>query len=108
MSLQGKESGILVKKMASRKINRVSLNIKNPEVRAAAARLAKLRGTTITGAVLGALKSELQRQERAGDVLGEVARMEEFSRRISALPILDRRSEDEILGYGEHGYPDGD
>jgi hypothetical protein len=33
--------------------------------------------------------------------------MEAFSRRLSRLPILDRRSEDEILGYGPGGYPDG-
>jgi hypothetical protein len=26
---------------------------------------------------------------------------------LSRLPILDRRSEDEILGYGPGGYPDG-
>jgi antitoxin VapB len=85
----------------------VSLNIKSKEVHAMATRLAKLRGTSITQAVLGALKEELRRQQRRVPVSDEVARMEAFSRRLSRLPILDRRSEDEILGYGPGGYPDG-
>jgi plasmid stability protein len=30
----------------------------------------------------------------------------EIARRASALPLRDRRSEDEILGYGDDGLPD--
>jgi antitoxin VapB len=33
------------------------------------------------------------------------ARIEEISRRCAALPILDARSEDDILGYDENGIP---
>ena len=72
-----------------------------------ATRLAKIRGTSITQAVLGALKEELRRQQRRARPDDEVARMESFSRRLSRLPILDDRSEDEILGYGLGGYPNG-
>jgi antitoxin VapB len=86
---------------------RVSLNIKSPEVHTLAWRLAKLQGTTITQAVLQALKEELRRQQRRVRPTDEVARMEAFSRRLSRLPVLDRRSEDEILGYGPGGYPNG-
>jgi antitoxin VapB len=86
----------------------VSLNIKSPEVHTLAARLAKLQGTTITQAVLQALKEELRRQQRRVHPADEVARMEAFSRRLSHLPVLDHRSEDEILGYGPSGYPNGD
>jgi antitoxin VapB len=89
------------------KKNQVSLNIKNPEVHEAAARLAELRGTTITSAVLSALQAELTRLVRMPGRQDEVAQMEEFARRVSAMPILDNRSEEEILGYGERGYPDG-
>jgi antitoxin VapB len=73
-----------------------SLTIRSSEALAIATRLAKLQGTTIAEAVLHALKEELQRQEHRAD---EVARMEVFSRRLSRLPALDHRSEDEILGY---------
>ena len=81
-----------------------SLNIKNPEVQRAAARLAELQGTTITAAVLNAVRAELSRREAHHGARNEVQRMEEFARRISALPLLDTRSEDEILGYGPEGY----
>jgi len=85
----------------------VTLNIKNREVYQAAARLARLQGTTLTQAVLRALREELRRQQRRRTPLSEVARMEEIARRVAALPVLDTRSEDEILGYGPGGYPSG-
>ena len=72
-----------------------------------ATRLAKLKGTTITQAVSHALKEELRREQRRYRPDDEVARMEEFARRLARLPVLDHRSEDEILGYGPGGYPDG-
>jgi|HubBroStandDraft_3_1064219.scaffolds.fasta_scaffold1402986_1 hypothetical protein len=62
----------------------------------------------MTQAVLQALKAKLRRQQRRVRPADEVARMEAFSRRLSRLPVLDRRSEDEILGYGPGGYPKGD
>ena len=72
-----------------------------------AARLAQLQGTTLTAAVLNAVRAELSRREAHHRTRNEVQRMEEFARRISALPLLDNRSEDEILGYGPEGYPIG-
>jgi hypothetical protein len=50
----------------------------------------------LTDAVLNAVHTELSRHE--------VHLMEEFALRISELPLLDARSEDEILGYGPEGY----
>ena len=54
----------------------VSLNIKSREVHALAAELAKLQGTSITRAVLNALKEALRRQKRRPKPADEVARME--------------------------------
>ena len=88
--------------------NAVSLNIKNPEVYQAASRLAKMNGTTITAAVLDAVRAELSRQERHRSKGNEVQRMREFTRRVSAMPLLDARSDDEILGYGPEGHLSGD
>ena len=85
-----------------------SLNIKNPEVYRAAVRLAKLQGTSITGAVLNALRSELDRQGPKSRASNDLAKMRQFAQRISAMPILDPRSDDEILGYGPEGYLNGD
>lgn len=86
----------------------VSLNIKNPAVYEAAARLSKLQGTSITRAVLCAVQAALDREERNRRPENEIRRMEESARRISALPLLDSRSDDEILGYGPEGYLVGD
>jgi antitoxin VapB len=86
----------------------VSLNIKNPEVYEAAARLSKLQGTTITAAVLKAVQSALEREEGRRRAGNEIQRMEAAARRITALPLLDGRSADEILGYGPEGYLVGD
>ena len=85
----------------------VTLNIKNPEAHEAAARLARLQGTSLTQAVLRALREELRRQQRRRAPANEVARMEQIARRVASLPLLDTRVEDEILGYGPGGYPDG-
>ena len=82
----------------------VSLNIKNPEVTKAAARLAALQGTTVTAAVLNALRAELQRLESSQRQSNEIRQMKEFANRISSLPLLDGRSDDEILGYAPEGY----
>jgi antitoxin VapB len=86
----------------------VSLNIKNPECYRAASRLAKMNGVTITAAVLDAVRAELGRQERRNSGGNEVTRMREFTRRVAAMPLLDPRSDDEILGYGPEGHLIGD
>ena len=83
-----------------RKKQSVSLNIKSPKVYEAAARLAKLQGTTITAAVLKAVRAELGRHDSRRRADSEVLRMRDYARRISAMPLLDARSSDEILGYG--------
>ncbi len=35
----------------------------------------------------------------------ETQRLREIAYRVAPLPILDNRSEEEILGYGPEGYP---
>jgi len=86
----------------------ISLNIKSPEVHQAAVRLAKLQGISITAAVLKAVRADLERVEDARRGHTEVRRMEEYARRVAALPVLDTRTDDEILGYGSEGYLVGD
>ncbi len=49
-------------------------------------------------------------EEVRGDAAAPVARatardIMEIARRAAALPVQDRRSDDEILGYGENGLP---
>jgi len=83
----------------------MALNIRNQETERLAAELAKLTGETKTEAVTKAIRSRLKRlrRERSGRSLAE--ELNEIGRRCAALPVLDPRSADEILGYDEHGLP---
>lgn len=82
------------------------LSIKMPEADRLARRLAATTGETITVAVLVALRERLEREERKR--LNKAALLEEIraiSHHCASLPVLDMRSEDEILGYDENGIP---
>lgn len=83
----------------------MALNIKNPEAHRLASELAKITGETLTEAVVRSLRERLQREsgKREG---GDVAeKLMEIGRRCAALPVLDPRTPDEIIGYDEHGVP---
>ncbi len=82
----------------------MALNIKHPEVDRLARELAARTGETITQTVLNALRERLKR-EGAKSPLSLKDEIMEISRRCAALPDLDRRSADEIIGYDEHGLP---
>lgn len=83
----------------------MALNIKHPDVDRLARLLAAKTGETLTDAVLNALRERLSREEarRRGSALRR--ELETIRKRCSSLPVLDRRSSDEILGYDEHGLP---
>jgi antitoxin VapB len=84
----------------------VALNIKDPETDRLARELAERTGTSITEALKTALKHELaatrvlesHRPDRA-------ARIQAIIDRGRARPLLNNLTEDEILGYDEHGLP---
>ncbi|MCZ6666576.1 MAG: type II toxin-antitoxin system VapB family antitoxin [Gammaproteobacteria bacterium] len=82
----------------------MALNIKNPEADRLARELAARTGETITQTVLNALRERLKR-EGAKSPLSLKDEIMEISRRCAALPDLDRRSADEIIGYDENGLP---
>lgn len=84
-----------------------TLNIKDEEVRQLAHELASLTGQTMTEAVKVALGEKLARERMlASSRRSRVAdRVLARARRRAATPLLDARSEDEILGYGENGLP---
>ena len=83
----------------------MALNIRNPEAERLAETLARLTGETKTDAVTRALRDRLARvrrergQRRLADELDEVALQ------CAGLPVLDVRSDDEILGYDGTGTP---
>lgn len=78
----------------------MALSIRNPEADRLARELAARQGVSMTEAIIGALRKALEeapkpRKRKLSDELEEIAR------RYRELPVLDHRSEDEILGYPE-------
>jgi antitoxin VapB len=83
----------------------MALNIRNAETERLTEELAKLTGETKTEAVRKAVSDRLRRlrRERTGQRLAD--ELDEIARHYAALPALDSRSADEILGYDEDGLP---
>jgi antitoxin VapB len=82
----------------------MALSLKDPETDSLARQVASLTGETLTEAVRGALRlrdEQLKRGERPWDDAAIDAIIERFN----ALPVLDTRTPDEILGYDENGLP---
>lgn len=82
-----------------------ALNIKDEAVADAARELARRRGTTVTRAVGDAVADALAREKARVRRRGMADQLREIAQRAQALPLLDGRSEDEILGYGPDGIP---
>lgn len=84
----------------------MALNIKNAETEKLARELARRRKQGITEVVTDALRKELERERRRprrGDTEGFHRRIQAIVDEVKALPVLDDRSPDEIIGYNEHG-----
>ncbi len=83
----------------------MSLNIKHPEADRLARELAQKTGESITEAVIKALRERLAREEGRSFLPGLKDQLLAIGRRCAALPDLDTRTADEIIGYDEHGLP---
>ncbi|MCP5110536.1 MAG: type II toxin-antitoxin system VapB family antitoxin [bacterium] len=83
----------------------MALNIKNPEADKLARTLAERTGETITEAVVKALQERLQREDGRRSVPNLKEELLAIGRRCAALPDIDTRSADEIIGYDKDGVP---
>ncbi len=79
------------------------LSIKSAEADELARELARTTGESLTVAVTTALRERLDRQGRSVDHVAE--RLKAVSAVGRGLPRLDNRTDEEILGYDEHGLP---
>ncbi len=82
----------------------MALTLRDPETDRLARDLASLTGETLTEAVRTALAERLDRLKRAAPPWDHAA-IQAILDRIAALPDLDPRSADEIIGYDENGLP---
>ncbi|WP_028750040.1 type II toxin-antitoxin system VapB family antitoxin [Rhizobium leucaenae] len=83
----------------------MALSIKDPVTEKLAHELAEKTGENVATAMRHALEERLQRigsRKRKENLLRNI---EAIQARIQALPVLDNRGADEILGYDENGLP---
>lgn len=83
----------------------MALSIKDPEADRLARELAARTGETLTEAVVVALRERLARETGRTRVIPLREELAAIRRRCAALPVLDARTADEILGYDDHGLP---
>lgn len=83
----------------------MALSIKNEETERLARQVARETGESLTEAIQTALHERwvrLQAKRRSHVLAGQV---EDLLRRVDSLPTFDSRTDDEILGYDQHGMP---
>lgn len=81
-------------------------SIKAPEADRLARDLAALTGESMTVAVIISMRERLQREERKRESKQQlIADLMAIADHCASLPVLDSRSEDEIMGWDENGLP---
>lgn len=83
----------------------MSFNVKDAETDRLVRELAFVTGESLTEAIRNAARERLGRVRRRPGATSLSEELEEIALRCAALPVLNHRSEDEILGYGEEGLP---
>ncbi len=83
----------------------MALSIKNKEADRLARELAQATGEGLTEAITEALRERLVRVQGRKRRTRLHEELRSIRRRCAALPVLDDRSPEEILGYDQNGLP---
>jgi antitoxin VapB len=83
----------------------MALSIKDPDVNRLARQLARITGESITEAVHVAVRDRLEREQRRRGKTIDRTRIDQIVAQFAAIPVVDDRSPDELIGYDEHGLP---
>ena len=83
----------------------MALSIKDPDADRLARELAARTGETLTEAIVTSLRERLERERKKARRGGLAEDLGEIGRRCASLPLLDKRTADEILGYDRLGLP---
>ncbi len=81
----------------------MGLSIKNDEVEQLVRKIAAETGEGITETIRTALEEHFEKIRRAKRGPGMFDEIRSISKRCGALPTIDGRTPDEILGYNEQG-----
>ncbi len=80
---------------------RRTLYVKNPVAHRLAEQVSKRMGVTLSDAVIASLQERLEKTDRPLDR----TKVDAVCARIGALPVIDTRTPEEILGYDAFGVP---
>jgi antitoxin VapB len=84
----------------------MALHIRSEKADRLARQVAARTGESLTDAVIQGLELRLkQAEQQPNDPKRKKRTFEQILAEIHALPILDGRDPDEIIGYDEHGLP---
>jgi antitoxin VapB len=83
----------------------MALNIRNAEAERLANSVASITGETKTEAVTMALKERLENLKRRRIRKRLADDLDEIALHCASLPVLDKRGNDEIIGYDKKGMP---
>ncbi len=81
------------------------LNIKDERAHRLARELADRTGENLTRAVVHAIEEKLERLTLANDRQSRLKVLMRIANEAAALPIMDDRTPEEIIGYDEDGLP---
>ena len=81
------------------------LSIKNETTERLARQVADETGESITEAIQNSLAERWERLKARRHNRSLSRQVEDILKRVDALPTIDPRTADEILGYDEHGLP---
>lgn len=83
----------------------MALSIKSIETENLAREIAAKTGESLTGAIQKALEERLERLNNNRRSQALTAQIDDILQRVDAMPDLDVRTPDEIIGYDENGLP---
>lgn len=83
----------------------MALSIKDSETERLARQVARETRESLTQAIRQSLRERLERLRRKSRTRLKREKLNDILRRIDALPDLDTRPADEILGYDDRGLP---
>jgi antitoxin VapB len=83
----------------------MALSIKSIETEHLAREIAAKTGESLTGAIQKALEERLERLNNNRRSHALAAQIDDILQRVDAMPDLDARTPDEIIGYDEDGLP---
>jgi antitoxin VapB len=84
----------------------LALSIKAPEADRLARQLAATTGESMTDAVIVAMRERLEREQRKRESKQQLlADIMAIAEHCASLPVLDTRTDDEIMGWDENGLP---